>query len=105
MKNEAVDQLPGSGNRRAKPLGIQWAGVLSGKGIEIVAVEPASLAADAGVLAADLVVEVNGHSVKDMTPDALRSYLANKMAAGSSLMFGIERAGEIELVVVKPDWI
>ena len=60
ITNEAIDQLPGSGNKREKKLGL----TLTEKGIDgfyrVKTVEPGSVAFDAKIMINDTVLEING---------------------------------------------
>ncbi len=100
VSNEAKNQLPGSGNEREKALGLKLAKDSQDSFVKILAVEPGGLAADAGVLALDILEEINGRSTKDMTLNAINSYFANKMAAKSSIMIVISRGGKKELLML-----
>ncbi len=79
ISSEAVNQLPGSGNVREKALGIRLGTKLENGHIVIKDIDSASIAADAGLVAGDLIVEVNGRPSNDFDVNALQSYLANKV--------------------------
>jgi len=102
IENEAVDQLPGSGNEREKALGLVFSDEMGDKGLKILAVDSGSLAEENGILALDTLSEINGRDTLDMTPSAVKSYLANKMAAKSSIMLVIIRDNKSKLVTIKP---
>lgn len=103
ISNTAENQLPGSGNQREKTLGIKLSDMMENDGVKVLSVEPGSLAAEKGILASDVLVEVNGRSVNDMTPNGLKSYLANKMASKCSVMLIIKRGNEQQLVVLEQE--
>lgn len=101
IASEAVNQLPGSGNVREKALGIRLGSKLENGYIVIDGIDAASLAADAGLAAGDLVVEVNGRPSKDFDVNALQSYLANKSAQKSAIFLVYSRGGKEQLVTLK----
>lgn len=101
ISSEAVNQLPGSGNVREKALGIR-PGAKPGNGcIVIKDIDSASIAADAGLVAGDRIVEVNGRPSKDFDVNALQSYLANKSAQKSAIFLVYARDGKEHLVTLK----
>ncbi|MEA3283762.1 MAG: PDZ domain-containing protein [Synergistota bacterium] len=102
VENEAVDQLPGSGNDREKALGLVLDDQIGPHGIKVISVEPGSLAEENGITALDILSEVNGRETKTMTPSAIKSYLANKMAAKSSIMLIVIRESEKKLFTIAP---
>lgn len=91
--NEAVNQLPDSGNVRKKSLGIVLGDRNPDGYVAISSVEAGSKAADAGLVGRDVLLEVNGRSTKEMDTAALRSYLANKAAEEASLVLVYSRRG------------
>ncbi len=104
ITNEAVDQLPGSGNKREKKLGIK----LTSKGLDgfyrVKTVEPGSFAAESkSVFINDKVLEINGQNLASLEQEAIETYIANKWGAGSSLMFLIEHEGEQKIVTLKKE--
>lgn len=101
IASEAVNQLPGSGNVREKALGIRLGSKLENGYIVIDGIDSASIAADAGLAAGDLVVEVNGRPSKDFDVNALQSYLANKSAQKSAIFLVYSRGGKEQLVTLK----
>jgi len=103
ISNIAKDQLPGSGNERKKELGIIFKDSITQEGLEIIKIQPGSLAAEKGMLASDVLVEVNGRPVTDMTQSGLKSYLANKMASNCSIMLTIRRGKENKLIVLEQE--
>lgn len=101
IENEAVNQLPGSGNSRQKVLGIVL-GQKNEKGFIVIdRIEPGSLAADAKLVKGDLIIEVNGRSTREFEVSTLSTYLANKAAEGSSILVLYERDGKQEMVTLK----
>lgn len=102
VENEAVDQLPGSGNQREKALGLVFDDNIGDNGIKILSIEPGSLAEENEILALDILSEINGREIIDMTPSAVKSYLANKMAAKSSIMLVVIRGIDKKLFTIKP---
>nr|WP_321500035.1 PDZ domain-containing protein [uncultured Dethiosulfovibrio sp.] len=102
VQNEAVDQLPGSGNEREKALGLVLDDQMGPNGIKIMSVDPGSLAKDSGILALDILSEINGRETTSMTPSAVKTYLANKMAAKSSIMIIVTRGAEKKLFTIDP---
>ena len=102
ISSEAVNQLPGSGNVREKALGIQLGTKLESGYIVIKDVDSASMAADAGLVPGDLIVEVNGRSSKDFDVNGLKSYLANKSAQKTSILLIYSRGDHESLVTLKP---
>lgn len=101
ISNEAVNQLPESGNVREKALGIQLGTKLENGSIVIKDIDSASVAADAGLVTGDIIVEVNGRPSSDFDISALQSYLANKSAQKSTIFLMYERSGEKNLVTLK----
>ena len=101
IKNEAVDQLPGSGNVREKKLGLTISDKDSGGFYRVLAVEPGSAAADAKIVINDKILELNGQSVSGMDKSGLDSYIANKWASGASLIILIDHDGTQNMVTLK----
>lgn len=101
ISSEAVNQLPGSGNVREKALGIRLGTKLENGYIVIKDVDSGSLAADAGLVPGDLIVEVNGRPSKNFDVNALQSYLANKSAQNSSIFLVYARNGKENLATLK----
>lgn len=101
IANEAVNQLPGSGNSREKTLGVAL-GQKTEEGLIVIdRIEPGSLAADAKLVKGDVIVEVNGRSTKEFEVSTLSTYLANKAAEGSSIMVIYKRDGKQDMVTLK----
>ncbi|MBQ0055786.1 MAG: PDZ domain-containing protein [Synergistaceae bacterium] len=94
IKNEAVNQLPGSGNEREKALGIRLAE--NNKVAEIVA---ASAAQDK-IFPGDLIVEIDGISVENMDTKSLETYISNKWGNSKSLTFTIDHEGKKNIIVL-----
>lgn len=101
IANDAVNQLPSSGNERKKSLGLGLGNKNSDGYAVITFVEDGSKAAEAGMVAQDVLLEVNGRSTKDMDLAALKAYLANKSAKESSLILVYSRNGAQSVVMVK----
>ena len=101
ISSEAVNQLPGSGNVPEKALGIRLGAKLEYGHIVIKDIDSASVAADAGLVAGDLIVEVNGRPSKDFDVNALQSYLANKSAQKSAIFLVYARNGNQNQVTLK----
>ena len=59
------------------------------------------MAADAGLVPGDLIVEVNGRPSKNFDVNALQSYLANKSAQKSAIFLVYARNGNQNLVTLK----
>lgn len=86
---------------REKALGIR-PGAKPGNGcIVIKDIDSASIAADAGLVAGDRIVEVNGRPSKGFDVNALQSYLANKSAQKSAIFLVYARNGKESLVTLK----
>ncbi len=94
IKNEAVNQLPGSGNEREKALGIKLAE--KGKVAETVA---ASAAQDK-IFPGDIIIEIDGISVENMDTQSLETYLSNKWGNSKTLTFTIDRQGKKSIIVL-----
>lgn len=103
ISNEAENQLPGSGNEREKALGLVLDNEMGSEGIRITSIDAGSLAEESGILALDILVEINGRTATDMTPSAVKTYLANKMAAKSSIMLIVLRGSERKLFTINPE--
>lgn len=101
ISSEAVNQLPGSGNVREKALGIRLGVRLENGYIVIKDVDSGSIAADAGLIPGDLIVEVNGRPSKGFDVNALQSYLANKSAQKSAIFLVYARNGKESLATLK----
>ena len=86
---------------REKALGIRLGAKLENGHIVIKDIDSASVAADAGLVAGDLIVEVNGRPSKDFDVNALQSYLANKSAQKSAIFLVYARNGNQNLVTLK----
>lgn len=95
IKNEAVDQLPGSGNDREHKLGLTVgdAGLLTD-----VAKDGA---ASGKIFIGDRLLEINGMDLTTMDAEAIRSYIANKWGAGSSLVMLVEHEGDKKMITLK----
>lgn len=94
IDNSAVNQLPEAGNIPEKPLGLVLFDKLTGEPAKVQEIKPGSIAAEKGVAIGDRLIEINGMRLADMDIAAIRSYIANKWGAGSSLVMLIERDGE-----------
>lgn len=97
IENEAVDQLPNSGNKREKKLGLTI-----GDNGRVTNIEAGS-AAHGKITIGDIIYEINGISINDMDKTALRTYIANKWGAGASLIMMVEHEGEKKIVSIKKE--
>ena len=95
IANEAVDQLPGSGNERERQLGLT---IGESGTITDVASDGA---ANGNIFIGDRLIEINGMTLADMDVAAIRSYIANKWGAGSSLVMLVEHEGEKKIITLK----
>lgn len=95
IANEAVDQLPGSGNEREHQLGLTI-----GESATVTNVAKDG-AANGKIFIGDRLIEINGITLADMDITAIRSYIANKWGAGSSLVMVIEHDNEKKIVTLK----
>ena len=57
---------------------------------------------NSGVLTLNVFSEINGRETTSMTPSAVKTYLANKMAAKSSIMMIVTRGAEKKLFTIDP---
>lgn len=101
IASEAVNQLPGSGNVREKALGIRLGAKLEDGTVVIREIEAASIAADAGLVAGDILLEVNGRSTTTFDVNALQSYLANRAAQKSTIFLTFSRDGKQDMITLK----
>lgn len=101
IANEVVNQLPGSGKVREKSLGIVLGERSEDGCIRIKQIEPGSKAAEAGLLAKDTILEINGRSTKDMDTPSLKAYMANKAANKSSIIITYSRNSETNTLTIK----
>lgn len=95
VKNEAIDQLPGSGNERERKLGLTI-----GESGTVTDVTKDGMA-NGKIFIGDRLFEINGMSLADMDVTAIRSYIANKWGAGSSLVIMVEHEGERKIITLK----
>ena len=58
-------------------------------------------AANGKIFIGDRLIEINGITLADMDITAIRSYIANKWGAGSSLVMVIEHDNEKKIVTLK----
>lgn len=103
ITNEAVDQLPGSGNEREKKLGLILSDRDDQNVYRVKSIEPGSASFDAKIIINDKIIEVNGRVLSSMDKDTVTSYIANKWASGSSLILLIEHEGEQRLTTIKKE--
>lgn len=103
ISNEAINQLPGSGNEREKKLGI----TISNKGpdglYKIVNVDPGSAADDASLSINDTILEINGRVLSEYDKKAVDSYISNKWGSGASLIILISHDGEQKMITLRKD--
>ena len=95
VRNEAVNQLPGSGNEREKELGL-----VLGENGGVIDVKPGS-AAHGKISIGDAILEINGMSLNGMDREAVKTYIANKWGSGASLVMLVQHDGEKDFVTVK----
>ena len=95
VRNEAVNQLPGSGNEREKELGL-----VLGENGGVIDVKPGS-AAHGKIAIGDAILEINGMSLNGMDRDAVKTYIANKWGSGASLIMLVQHNGEKDFVTLK----
>ncbi|OUO91952.1 hypothetical protein B5F39_12070 [Cloacibacillus sp. An23] len=95
VHNEAVNQLPGSGNEREKELGL-----VLGENGEVTDVKPGSVA-HGKIAIGDAILEINGMSLNGMDREAVKTYIANKWGSGASLILLVQHDGEKNFVTVK----
>lgn len=95
VRNEAVNQLPGSGNEREKELGL-----VLGENGEVTDVKSGSVA-HGKIAAGDTILEINGMSLNGMDREAVKTYIANKWGSGASLVMLVLHDGEKDFVTVK----
>ncbi len=95
VRNEAVNQLPGSGNEREKELGL-----VLGENGGVIDVKPGS-AAHGKIAIGDAILEINGMSLNGMDREAVKTYIANKWGSGASLVMLVQHDGEKNYVTVK----
>lgn len=95
VRNEAVNQLPGSGNEREKELGL-----VLGENGGVIDVKPGS-AAHGKIAIGDAILEINGMSLNGMDRDAVKTYIANKWGSGASLIMLVQHNGEKDFVTIK----
>ncbi len=103
ITNEAVDQLPGSGNEREKKLGLTLTDKDGENVYKVKAVEPGSASSDAKIFINDKILEINGRVLSSLDKDSVNSYIANKWGAGASLVMLIEHEGEQKLITLKKE--
>lgn len=103
IENEAVDQLPGSGNEREKKLGLTLTHRDTQNIYRVKSVEPGSVSLEAEIMINDKVLEVNGRVLSSLDEESVNSYIANKWGAGSSLIILIEHEGEQRLVTLQKE--
>lgn len=95
VRNEAVNQLPGSGNEREKELGL-----VLGENGGVIEVKPGS-AAHGKIAVGDAILEINGMSLNGMDRDAVKTYIANKWGSGASLVMLVQHDGVKDFVTLK----
>lgn len=101
IENEAVDQLPGSGNVREKKLGLSIGEKDSAGLYRVRDVEAGSFAAEAGIYIGDIIHEMNGRYLSDMGKRAVESYLSNKWGSGASVVLVVEHDGQKKTIILK----
>ena len=99
ISNETVTAAGGTGGQKA--LGIRL-GEKNGEGYIVIArVETGSKAAEAGLAAGDILVEVNGRSAKEFQVKDLQSYLETKWSQKASILAVYSREGKTNLAAIK----
>ena len=93
--NEAVNQLPDSGNEREKELGL-----VLGENGSVIEVKPGSMA-HGKIAVGDAILEINGMSLNGMDREAVKTYIANKWGSGASLVMLVQHNGEKDFVTIK----
>lgn len=101
IENEAVDQLPGGGNKREKSLGITISEKDSRGRYLVEKIAPGSCAADKQFAVGDVIIEINGRTAAEFEKKALDSYIANKWGEGTSIIFTLDRFGETQIITLK----
>ena len=103
IANEAVDQLPGSGNEREKKLGLTLNDKDEQNVYRVKSIDPGSASSDAKIIINDKILEINGRTLSSLDKDAVTAYIANKWASGASLVILIDHEGEQKLVTLKKE--
>lgn len=103
ITNEAVDQLPGSGNEREKKLGLTLTDKDEQNIYRVKSVDPGSACSDAKIIINDKILEINGRALSSLDIDSVSAFIANKWASGTSLVLLIEHEGEQRLVTLKKE--
>lgn len=101
ITNETVTPAATAANQAGKSLGIRLGRKNADGYIVIEKVEPASKAAQTGLAALDLLLEVNGRSTKDFEVNALQAYLEERWSQKTSLVVVFSREGKTDLVTIK----
>jgi hypothetical protein len=101
ITNETVTPAATAANQAGKSLGIRLGRKNADGYIVIEKVEPASKAAQTGLAALDVLLEVNGRSTKDFEVSALQAYLEEKWSQKASLVVVFSREGKTDLVTIK----
>lgn len=101
IENEAVDQLPGGGNKREQSLGITISEKDSRGRYLVEKIAPGSCAADKQFAVGDVIIEINGRTAAEFEKKALDSYIANKWGEGTSIIFTLDRFGETQIITLK----
>lgn len=103
ITNEAVDQLPGSGNEREKKLGLTLTDKDDQNIYRVKSVDQGSASYDAKIIINDKILEINGRALSSLDKDAVTAYIGSKWASGASFILLIEHEGEQRLVTLKKD--
>ena len=101
ITNETVTPVATAANQAGKSLGIRLGKKNTDGYIVIEKVEPGSKAAQTGLAALDLLLEVNGRSTKDFDVSALQAYLEEKWLQKASIVVVFSREGKTDLVSIK----
>lgn len=94
IKNEAVNQLPGSGNEREKILGIKLA-----ENCRIAEISPGS-AAQNKLFIGDTICEIDGILVNEMDKQSLETYISNKWGNTKSMSLTVDHEGKKSIIVL-----
>lgn len=88
-------------NPKPVPLGLAFGDKTTDGFVAISSVEPKSKAAKVGLQTGDVIFEVDGRSVADMSVSALMKYIDGKMSDKSSVMLGYLRGDKRDLAVIR----
>lgn len=101
ITNETVITVAAATNQAGKSLGIRLGKKNTEGYIVIEKVEPGSKAAQNGLAALDVLLEVNGRSTKEFEVSALQAYLDEKWSQKASIVVVFSREGKTDFVTIK----